>query len=447
MEKNDLIFSDEGVMLVFTTSPAGLGHVRVTEALRKGIPSEVRSEIVGVSDSSIKLFHRLTSRNRLLRTIMESVQNNPFFEEGFTIRYRKYLTSHSSEMEGRLKNLIGRQRPHPSVVVVISTHFSLAHQIAAVKNQLAKDYSTCIILAVVVTDDSPQNIWGVFNSDFIFVPSASTKESLERYMLTISGKIPEIIVSPYPISAIFSKRLEPEEYRVRLEQLQPNSKTKMQVMLPVSGAAVQLNYFQELLSVIGYGGFSDISVVSRDSSYTNDFISWCQKQPSIRVTADLLDRDVVLEYERQYEKEIFAIEVTKPSEQLFKVLVTPKRRGGVIMLFSDPVGRQEDDNLVFLLRHRLLPYPEEQRWLWKSRVTAEELKAKGIFEKARSWRGLRLPSNGYEAGQYIVRMRNLDVLSAMANFSGYMAHPELKGSGVKQFWEILSSKVQTKCSF
>ncbi len=438
-------YKREDVQVILTTAPAGLGHVRVTEAIRLGLPKDVRSEIVGIKDPSIQWLHRVASRDHRLRAGMEFVQNNPMFEETFTRWYRKRLRSKSTEAYNRLHALIKRRRPVPRAVIVVSTHFSLAHQIAEVKDQLSEELGVCVVLAVIDTDDSPQNIWAVNGADYLFVPSGSTKEALLKYFNRFTKNVPELIVSPYPISKTFADMLSEADYAERAEQLKPTSKRKLQVIIPISGAAVQLGYFQDLITTIGYGGFSDVTVVARDSSYTKSFLTWCQRHPSVNVAGDERDRDVVLEYERLYRSSVFAVEITKPSEQSFKSLVTPKQRGGVILLFSDPVGRQEDDNVSFLRRHRLMPTVEEQEHLEKLVQMKPATIDPQILTRAHEWRGIMLPTSGVKAGEMIVQLRELGVLEAMAQFSGYVDHPELRGDGVKLFWRAIAEKVLIHC--
>ena len=77
------------------------------------------------------------------------------------------------------------------------------------------------------------------------------------------------------------------------------------------------------------------------------------------------DREVVDHYDVLLEKKIISLEVTKPSEQAFKGLLGTQSRGGVILLFSQPVGSQEYDNLDFLVRHSLVPSKETNLRLWR----------------------------------------------------------------------------------
>ncbi|OGY18167.1 MAG: hypothetical protein A2900_05280 [Candidatus Chisholmbacteria bacterium RIFCSPLOWO2_01_FULL_50_28] len=439
-------FAREDVMVVLTSSPAGLGHVRVTEALRGGLEEGVRVEVLGLEDQSAQGLHRAASRNVILRAVMEFVQNNPLVEESFSELYRERLRRKGKEAYHRLVELVKRRRPKPKVLLIVSTHFGLGYQIAAIKNRLAEEFKLCVVLAVVVTDDSPQKVWGVVGADFLFVPSLTTKESLERYMMRITRIVPEVFVVPYPVSADFCQPLTNKAFADRKLQVNPRFKEPMKIMIPISGAAVQLNYIEEMITTLEKERIADITVVSRESDYTKRFLSWCGERKSVRVVAEIQDRDVVAGYEKEYANSVFGVEITKPSEQAFKALITPKQRGGVILLFSNPVGRQENDNLAFLVRHDLLPSPADREVLGRYLSTGERRLIDAAFlERAQHWRGLLLPSSGRDAGRAILKLRQCGVLSAMLDFSGYMDHPELRSDGVRRIWKKLATRVGEKC--
>jgi hypothetical protein len=340
-----------------------------------------------------------------------------------------------------LEDILRRRRPRPETVVILCTHFGLAHQLATVKDTLAETLGVKVVLAVVVTDDSPQLLWAVPGVDIEFVPSATTRTQLLRYMEKISGKVPEIMVAPYPVDPRLNMPLTAKEMGIRRAQLVPKGKQPLQLMVPISGAAVQLSFMRELLVSLIEEQKATVTVVARESDSTHDFLDWCQDEASIKVAAHWFDSRVVEIYEEEMEKTVFGVEITKPSEQAFKVLLSPKTQGGVILLFSDPVGRQEDDNLMFMRRHGLLPSLAEQRaiegWLESGGTLPKE-----ILDQAKAWRGLMLPEDGSLAGRAIGQFRQSGLLQAMVDFTGYMpGHPELSGDGVEKIWEELSEKV------
>lgn len=429
------------VLVVLTTAPTGLGHVRVMQALRQGLPEGTQIEEAGIRDREMQILHRASSINPQLRALMEFIQTNPVAEGGFTRWYRAVLHRRPEAALHQLTDLVERCRPRPKTVVVLCTHFGLAHQIAVIKEEWAKLMGIKVILAVVVTDDSPQLVWAVPGADIEFVPSASTRTVLWGYLEKVATKVPELVVVPYPVSPKLGETLAVAAYRERADQLKPMGNVPLQVMVPVSGAAVQLDYLKELMTEITRNREMEVSVVSRESSNTHAFLDWCQEEMGIQVYAHWLDEEVVNLYERVYEQKVIGVEVTKPSEQTFKALLTPKMRGGVILLFAEPVGRQEDDNLMFLRRHNLLPALDEQREIEKWAVGGGQLSAR-IFSQAKHWRGLMLPLDGQGAGEAIKKYRESGLLKTMSEFSGFMpGHEELRADGVEKIWEKLGGMI------
>ena len=435
-------------MVVLTTSPAGLGHTRVTEALVRGLPKGIRAEVLGIEDKRIQFLHRITSTNSYLRHLTEFGQNHPYFESAFTNLYRNRIRSDTNEVFRTISDLVKRRRPKPEALLIISTHFSLAHKIAEVKARLTRELKLCVMLCVVVTDDSPQKVWGVYGADYIFVPSEETRKSLTDYLVSLKVPVPTILVCPYPISPNYSVVLSNEEFEKRKVQLKPIAAKNLRIIIPISGAAVQLKFFKETISYLDRKKKAEITLVSRDSGYTKEFLRWCQEIPSVEVVADKLDKEVVASYEREIEKNVFSVEITKPSEQAFKALVTPRQRGGMLILFSEPVGRQENDNLNFLAKHGLLPSSEDKVILHRlSYSNNTDGINQAFLDRARGWRGLLLPSNGIVAGRAILRLRRLGILESMVNFKGFSESRELRSDGVKRFWRKLAKQTRNQCSF
>jgi hypothetical protein len=154
----------------------------------------------------------------------------------------------------------------------------------------------------------------------------------------------------------------------------------------------------------------------------------------VRLHVSPSHREVVEIYELVYEREVIAIEVTKPSEQAFKALFKPRQRGGAILLFSDPVGRQEWDNVRFLQRHGLLPNAADQQALWRASIGGKK-PDETLILRARLWRALRLPTHSYASARFIHWALEHKIFSTMGRFSGFQDNPELSSKGVDIFWK------------
>ncbi len=434
-------FAQKDIQILFATAPTGLGHIRVTEALKEELGPNIQTETIGIMNPTSQLLHRIMSRYLILRYIMELFQSNVILEFISSWVYRRRLRAGNRQVRKYLVNLIAMRQPTPKLVFVVATHFGLGHQIASIKGRVEKEANVQMKLAVVVTDDSPQKMWAVDGADFIFVPSAFCASGIKK---KLGGRIghTKVIVSPYPVSKKFAEKLTDTQYQKRLKQTDPGPGEKLQIIVPISGAAVQLSYFQSVMEALSQKKDVAFTVVSRESSYTNMFLHWCRRQENVQVIASKSDHEVVELYEKEIEENVFAAEITKPSEQAFKALLTPKMKGGVILLFSGPVGRQEYDNLRFLERHKLVPNKKEMRvlnklWFFNQKTSVTE----EFLRKAKTWRGIVLPRIGVQPSDAILKLYEAGILHAMAKFDRFSESDELKSDGAREFWDRLQKEL------
>jgi hypothetical protein len=188
-------------------------------------------------------------------------------------------------------------------------------------------------------------------------------------------------------------------------------------------------------------------VISQQSPSTAAFLGRMIGKQNVRLHVSPSHREVVEMYELVYEREVIALEVTKPSEQAFKALCKPRQRGGAILLFSDPVGRQEWDNVRFLQRHGLLPNHSDQQALWKS-ASGKKKPDETLLLRARSWRALRLPTHSLASAGFIHWALEEKLFATMIRFTGFQDNPELSSKGVDIFWkrvgEYLSQSLRSE---
>lgn len=69
--------TDRQNQLILTYAPAGLGHLRITDALYDGLPKTVSPVVLGSLDKSIQTLHRITSIHPIGRAIFEWLQSGP----------------------------------------------------------------------------------------------------------------------------------------------------------------------------------------------------------------------------------------------------------------------------------------------------------------------------------------------------------------------------------
>ncbi len=402
------ILTSPDLVIVFAQAMAGLGHLRVTHALFHGLPKGAHAVLLGTKDTNITAIHNLTSQNMLMRREVQ------FFETGapqdlFTFLYTQWLCSHTKDLRLQLQTILDRHPLVPKTILVVATHFGLAHQLAHIKQAFAAENKIRMMVVVVVTDDAPFHIWAVPGADMTVVPSDHTKWALTRYL---PG---EYIVLPYMVSPRLAVPLSTQRYGDRAKQLDSESTTKIHVSLPISGAAVQLHYITKLVRALSRA--SDrftFHVVSKQTKMTEKFLQVIAAEKNVELITSTHDREVVELYETLYEKEVIAIEVTKPSEQAFKALISPKKIGGSILLFSDPVGLQEKLNLAFLERHGLLG-------------------PKG--------RGMKLPVSAEESAAFMLSALQSGVFASMGKFVSYEKNPGIADDGVRRFWHLMRERL------
>lgn len=430
----------KSLIIIFAYSPAGLGHLRVTDALFHGLPAGVSPLLLGSKDSWIGYIHRVTSIHPIGRAMFEWVQEGAA-QEFFTRIYRFFLRSQTKNIYNQMETIIDQRLEVPQTVLVVATHFGLAHQLAAIKTKLMLSKNVKVVLVVQVTDDSPQYIWYISGADITFVPSERTKEHLIRYGKQEKLAETEFIVNPYPITPLLAE--SHRHYEERRHQLDPLAESRIHVSLPISGAAVGTEYFATLaeqLHLISERFF--FHIVTKNKPFTRKFLDRMATHAYTELYTSSFDRGVVDAYQHLYRTENISMEITKPSEQAFKALFTPHQKGGSILLFTTPVGRQEYDNLDFLTRHRIIPQVGEQKNLWLlSKNTHNSDIDKELVEKAKQWRGLVIPDNPLDATLFIAWCLKNNIFYNMAQYEYDKEaenKAELSGDGVEEFWKKVS---------
>lgn len=439
--------ADKSLLIIFSYSPVGLGHLRVTDALYHGLPKGTTEPILlNSQDKSLAFFHRIMSVNPYLRRFAEWAQKG-IVEDVTTALYRMYIRSHTQSLYSQLLTLINERYEKPSKVLVVASHYGLAHQLAEIRTRLENETKIKMILVLQVTDDSPQHVWYVPGVDLIFVPSETTKEKLEQYGKSMNLTPIKFIVNAYPLNPELNKQLTDKEMNQRVYQVDNSKSIQTQVIIPISGAAVGTDFFIALTDEMHKKSNRFIfNIVCKIAPFTEDFIKDMAERSYVRLSLGSHDRDVIDAYQRIYQKEIISLEITKPSEQAFKALADCSRRSSSILLFTEPVGKQEYDNLEFLRRHKLIPENKEVFDLWeaakndRSTVGQDE----SLLQKAKLWRGIQLPKQPEIAANFIWWCLKNGIFTAMMSCKikpdeADLHKLELSSDGVKTFWKTVET--------
>ncbi len=427
----------ESTLILFTAAPTGLGHIRVMDALKDGLYPGVKYETVGLGNVNAGKIHSLGSRIPFLTKITEFYQTNPLAEAVVSKFYLDYLRRQKKETLGYLTE-VAQKHPENKFWVVISTHYALAFSILSVEKEVKEKFGVDIMLCVVVTDDSPQRVWAVKGADIIFVPSEKTRDGL----IKLGIEPDRLKIVSFPVSPRLAQNLNNQELQGVIEQLDPIGSTPMQIEIPVSGAAVQLPYLETVIKTLAPGNFQ-FTVIGLSSPYTFGFFEKITKLPHVQTSIGTTNAQTVQLYESLFYQPIRpAVEITKPSEQAFKAILKPRERGGVILLLTQPVGRQEYDNLNFLQRHRLMPSKEEERILEEvvhgKELTSEE--GAKLHYMASHWRAIQLPSDSLKTADFIKGLRSQRILASMLSYVPETSD-ELTSDGVKMIWDEINKKL------
>lgn len=436
---------DPSLFLIFAYALAGFGHLRTLDALSGGLPQGIKSAVLGAEDKRIVTIHRFITIHPVIKTIVEWFQQG-IPEDIFTLVYRFYLRHRGELALKQLKKILAERKTETRAILVVATHFGLAHQIASIKDKLEAQTGAKVYLVVQVTDDSPQHIWYVPGVDLIFVPSQKTKDELILYGQT--SHLPEVKfeVNSYPLSPVLTKEYSGDILAKKINQLKFFEKQTINVSLPISGAAVGLTFSLELVKKLtSLSSRFRFFVVSGKTPYTQFFLKRIAKYPTVKIYESSKDRQVVDAYEKNYKENLFSLEITKPSEQAFKAILAPDKVGGLILLFSTPVGRQERDNLSFLREHQLLPSEATQVLLEKTILGGKEtLELQELRAVVSRWRGLSLPTKPEAAAQFIFQCLKLGIFEQMMKFKfSHEQSIETKHDGVARFWEAVSGLLKT----
>lgn len=435
--------TDPSLAIIFATSPTGLGHLRVTDALYHGLPPNTSPVLLGAQDPMVSETYRFISINPLTRKIMEVLQTRPLDTPLAHVGSRM-LRSDTTLIYQQLKTILDERLVQPKTALLIAPHPILGHKLGEIKNKLAKETGVNILLVVQITDDSPQPIWYVYDADLIVVPSHYTKEHLHEFAKRANLPKAPIVVAAYPISPLLTEAMTDHAFHMRLDEVNPTLHTPIHVSVPISGAAVGTSFTAQYINNLHTLTRRFVfSIVAREAAFTRSFINIMANKPHISLYTSIHDRTTVDNYERLFKDYPIAIEITKPSEQSFKALATPKQRGGVILLFSKPIGKQEYDNLHFLRNHGMMPSKHENRNLWELAEKNGNIDS-AFLAKAHHWRAIRLPDEPKLASAFTLWCLQEKIFSSMMHYTRAATGEELQHNGVEQFWMHVAQLLEKK---
>lgn len=217
MDSQQLTSLDK-LAIIFAYAPAGLGHLRVIEALNEGLVPEADAVLLGSHDKTIQTIHRLTSTNPLTKLLADWLQTGPL-SYTFAFYYKRFLRLHTHLLYEQLTTIMEQRIKEPKKVLVVATHFGLAHQLAAIKEKIEAEKHIRIYLVVQVTDATFHPMWYVDGADLILAPSHYSKEKLSEFAKSYDLKSTRIEVLPYPVNPKYAQELLANELEDKNDQV------------------------------------------------------------------------------------------------------------------------------------------------------------------------------------------------------------------------------------
>ena len=430
-----------GTLVVFAHSPAGFGHLRVTLALQEGLGKQGTqiSAMLGTEDPLISSIHRATSITRFGLAIQEWFQHG-LQQRVMTYCFRSLLQMNARSVVNDMETIVLARPEKPKHILIVATHFGPAHKIAKMRLEIEERIGIPLTLVVQVTDDSPLSIWYVPGADMTCVPSEYTKRELQYYAQSLGDTSYPITALPYPISPHFSKVVAHHLCAEKQLQVHPHSHHSIHVAIPISGAAVGLDFYRHIITRLNHLNPRFVfHVIVRNISYTKSFIQKLSLLHFVHLYSAHKSIDVVRLYEKVYEDELISLEITKPSEQAFKALEQSSQRGGSVLLFTLPVGRQEYDNISFLRSHGLVPGLDDTQKMHDS--ARSKIHLDPFRNQSTRWRGIPLPSGSHDAARFIEHLLQEHIFEDMTPCkisSRTDSALEVRSDGVHLFWHQVS---------
>lgn len=437
--------TDPNLQIVLCYSPAGLGHLRVMDALHHGLPDSVRPVVMGSQDESIRRIHRLTSTRPVPRAIFEWLQMGPLSSAANRL-LRNSVRRNPRPAYDEIVRILAERREPAKEILAACTHFGLGHQLAELKQKVQRERGVRLIVAVVVTDDSFQQIWFVDGADLLVAPSQLIQRKYAAYGARL-GESLRIEVASYPVYPGLGKPLDEARLRAKSSQLDAAAVEPIHVSVPISGAAVGTGYASQLTGLLRQKSERfTFHIVAQEAPFTQTFIDQVRGRPGIDLRLGKQDFEAIDAYNKLLTNEVISMELTKPSEQSFKCLIPAQSCGGVILLLTPPVGKQEFENIDFMERHSLIPSAETNLQIWRlaeeGRTDAAVMDS--LLAECGAWRGVRVPGDPEAATKIIWWMLTSGLLSRM--LAGTLDRKIIdEGSrvlgpnGVSEFWDLAAT--------
>lgn len=432
--------------IAFFSTQAGMGHNRVCMDVAMSLvlqqPATALRRIYELPNLLASKTHRTGSTNSLARSWTEYMQRHVSAQRLSAFAIHELVLRHDGHTvtSAAIEFLKEAKNEH---AILVAFHPDVAFVLSHSKQYLKQVCNKDIDVVVVMTDHlwkRPQFIWYPTEADLLFVPDVGSADAaLSQFFvwshITHQLDTPKVSTIPFPINPLLTSELETSESMKRKIQLEPNSPLT-KILIPLGGSAPLKEYLSLLQSALP--STYQTHVLVKSSPYTKSFESGMKENHALVHIKDS-SQATLNAFLQLYRELLPGLVITKPSELHSLALTVPTQVGGAIILFTPPIGDQEQQNVEWLRAHGSLPPRTIRDRLWKCSIT----EMKTFAAQAIDWRALELPPDPVSSAYFISKVQTAGILSSMAQHQTmYPVGSETGCNGGVEFWDILGKRLQ-----
>lgn len=454
--------------IVFVATDAGAGHLRPALALIAALLESINClQIPTISTRT----HRRGSRElRLMHIINFVALHKKFQNMVYAPISRQLLLSQDginviNEVEKQIRLAINQSKKE---IVFIHTNPDPAYIAGFYKHQLEQKHDVKITNVVVITDhffSRVQCIWALIDADIIVAPDHQTKKLIQRDLLYWCDKLtrrrkdrskhlPKVIVCAFPQDPSFGQELSGPLHTKRKENLSPDSNKAVNVAIPLGGAAPGMPFLADLSKNLRNSGKFNLWTLFKQADGDQETQIYEQMMKDLEATTQVVtnNQQLIQAYSDRFNSDNPPdVVIVKPGELSNQTMFDPSQVGGAIFLFTEPVGDQEVQNLLFFQSEeggRIIPDEKENQALIGLILQLvqsgtdnanDNPELKSFQEKAKKWRGLSLPRDPQQAALFIVGLKKFGIFAAMSlhQRGAYENNEAMSTTGFRDFFYIL----------
>ncbi len=429
----------------FVATDAGAGHLRPAIALITSVLKKLNCvQIPTISTRT----HRRGSVEGRDKRIIDFVYLHERFQKYVYAPISRHLllNQDGATVVGALETLIQKSVSQgKNEIIFIHTNPDPAYIAGFYKHQLENKHNVKITNVVLITDHfitRVQCIWPLIDADIIFAPDNQTKKLIDRELSSWQKKmrrrrndrrehLPRVTVCAYPQDPTFGLELDHKLREKRENNLSAESQQPIDVLIPLGGGSPGMPFLAKLTDNLKKLGEFNIDTLFKDANGDQETKDYAKAMNNCgAITHPVSNNQQLIEaYGNIFRSEsVPDVVIVKPGELSNQTMFDPSQVGGAIFLFTEPVGDQEVQNLLFFQSDEggnIIPDEKENQVLIDlilelvqggADIANDNPQLKSFQEKAKKWRGLSLPKDPGQAAIFIVGLKKFGIFASMAQF-------------------------------